>query len=353
MDDTMTTKSTHANELLNWQQAGLIILCIRFVQGFIFWGGGSRRFIYAPGKLDPYAPQWMANKLQSAMPGALLDIQPIIQFLLQHFILLYTAIILFSLVELISGIALITGTFTRLAGFITALLSIVLMILFGWEGGTCLDEWTMAVSNLAMGLTIAVAGGGIYSVDHYLLRRFPKLAKQQWFSLFTSGPLSSSSLKKLSLGFLFFTIIFTLSTYNYYRGAIFSRYHSGPVSPTIYHLSLSNGKLQPDGMISFTAYADAGTTSQPNYIMRMELINMKGEVLSEWIAARMALPYVTVENDYDYNRITAGKYGLIVPTSAKAQITLMPLANIHLGAGKYQLLLFTIDGKRWSLDLSL
>lgn len=38
------------NEMqINWQIAGYVILCIRFVQGWIFWGGGSRRFIYAGG----------------------------------------------------------------------------------------------------------------------------------------------------------------------------------------------------------------------------------------------------------------------------------------------------------------
>jgi thiosulfate dehydrogenase (quinone) len=35
--------------------AALALLSIRFIQGFIYWGGGSRRFIYAPAKLDPNA----------------------------------------------------------------------------------------------------------------------------------------------------------------------------------------------------------------------------------------------------------------------------------------------------------
>jgi hypothetical protein len=52
-------------------------------------GGGSRRFIYAPAKLDPNAASWMANKFQSAMPGALLGTDHIIAFLLHHFYLLY------------------------------------------------------------------------------------------------------------------------------------------------------------------------------------------------------------------------------------------------------------------------
>jgi hypothetical protein len=66
--------------------AALDLLSIRFIQRFVYWGGGSRRFIYAPAKLDPNAASWMANKFQSAMPGALLGTDHIIAFLLHHFI---------------------------------------------------------------------------------------------------------------------------------------------------------------------------------------------------------------------------------------------------------------------------
>jgi len=38
-----------------WRIAALSLLSVRFIQGFIYWGGGSRRFIYAPSKLDPHA----------------------------------------------------------------------------------------------------------------------------------------------------------------------------------------------------------------------------------------------------------------------------------------------------------
>src|SRR3990167_10447967 len=110
-----------------WRIAGLAVLPARFVQGWIFWGGGSRRFIYDPSKLDPHAHQWMANKLQSAMPGAILGVDRIISFILLHFDLLYASVIIFSLVELLSGLALITGCFTRLAAFITVFISIILM----------------------------------------------------------------------------------------------------------------------------------------------------------------------------------------------------------------------------------
>src|ERR1700674_1456264 len=88
----------------DWRMAAIVLLSIRFIQGFIYWGGGSRRFIYAPSKLDPHAASWMANKFQSAMPGALLGTDHIIAFLLHHFDLLYVSLITFSAGELIAGV---------------------------------------------------------------------------------------------------------------------------------------------------------------------------------------------------------------------------------------------------------
>jgi thiosulfate dehydrogenase [quinone] large subunit len=55
----------------NWRIAAIALLSTRFIQGFIYWRGGSRRFIYAPSKLDPSAPSWMANKFQTVMHGRL------------------------------------------------------------------------------------------------------------------------------------------------------------------------------------------------------------------------------------------------------------------------------------------
>src|ERR1700744_3705795 len=134
--------------------AALGLLSIRFIQGFIYWGGGSRRFIYAPAKLDPHAASWMANKFQSAMPGALLGTDHIIAFLLHHFYLLYVSLILFSAAELIAGLFLMTGFLTRAAALASMGFSVVLMLMFGWKGATCIDEWTIAACNLAIGATL-------------------------------------------------------------------------------------------------------------------------------------------------------------------------------------------------------
>src|SRR5258705_5218951 len=142
--------------------AALALLSIRFIQGFIYWGGGSRRFIYAPAKLDPNAASWMANKFQSATPGALLGTDHIIAFLLHHFYLLYIALILFSAAELITGLCLMAALFTRAAALVSIGLSAVLMLMFGWQGATCIDEWTMAACNLAIGATLMLGGSGAF-----------------------------------------------------------------------------------------------------------------------------------------------------------------------------------------------
>lgn len=339
----------------HWEVVGLIILCIRFVQGFIFWAGGSRRFFYAPQKLDPYAATWMANKLQSAMPGALLGLAHAISFLLHHFILLYLSIILFSLAELFSGIALIVGFCTRTAGLVTAAISIVLMLIFGWQGSTCLDEWTMAVANLSMGLTLALSGASIYSVDAWLLRRYPKLNSNWFFLDAASGAWTFKQIKRLSIFCFCFTVIFTLGTYNYYRGAIYSRYHPGPVSPIVHHFLLQNGVLYANGEVSFHAYVNAGNTAIPSHIVRIELQNDKKEEIEVWEGADLGmLTYKEIDNDYIYNRFTTDPYGIVAPVSASATIQLPATNNnLHLANGRYQLLIYTINGHRFVLDLHL
>jgi len=336
-----------------WKMIGIIILSLRFVQGWIFWGGGSRRFIYDPSKLDPYSTQWMANKLQSAMPGALLGVEHFISFLLQHFILLYATIILFSLAELFSGLALMLGFFTRLSAFITTLISIALMIVFGWQGTTCMDEWTMAVANLAIGLTLILSGSSIYSMDSWLLRRTPKIQQQKWFLVLGSGAWSFNQVKKVGICFLLFTVIFTLSTYNYYRGAILSTYHEGPVSAYEYHLKLSNGTLNTDGTVAFTLYVDAGPSAAPTYIIRAELLNLQGKLIEKWERKQLSSSSTDqINNKYPYNRISIGLYGIIAPVSAEANITLPGVFQpMHLLSKVYHLQVYTVNGQRFDVTL--
>ncbi len=302
------------------------MLAVRVIQGFIYWGGGSRRFIYAPWKLDPDQSSWMANKFQAAMPGALFGLDRVIAYLLQHFWLLYAAIIIFSAIELIAGLALMAGLMTRLAAFASAGLSISLMLMFGWQGGTCIDEWTMAACNLAMGATLMLAGSAAYSVDNALLRRNPALAERPWFRWGGGSlklPITDEAFRKVGLAVLAFVLVFDIGIYNYYRGSVLTAYHGGPVSSAAHHFTLSRATLLTGGSVRFHIYVDGGTPAVPAHIMKAELLSADGKTLAAWdTAALSALPASAIANDFAYNKFKAGPYGLAAAVGSVATITL-------------------------------
>ncbi len=354
----MSTTTHHPEQAAEtagaWRQLGLAMLAVRFVQGWIYWGGGSRRFIYAPAKLDPHAHSWMANKFQSAMPGAILGMGHVVDYLLHHFVLLYAGVILFSAAELIFGLFLLLGFMTRLSALVTVGLSVVLMLLFGWQGATCIDEWTMASANFGMGVALFLAGGGAYSIDAWLQKRKPARAGTAWFQWLGSGPWPFVRLKRWSLITGAVTVLFVVLTYNYYRGSVFTPFHGGPVSPAAHHISLSAGRLSADGGVRFTAYLDGGTPATPANVVRADLIGPAGVAVEHWSSAQLAaLPSGSFVNDYAYNRFGPGYAGITAKMGARAIITLPPArAGLQLAAGRYDLVLHSVDGRPFTLALT-
>ena len=353
----MSTTTNHPEQAAQtagaWRQLGLAMLAVRFVQGWIYWGGGSRRFIYAPAKLNPHAHSWMANKFQSAMPGAILGMGHVVDYLLHHFVLLYAGVILFSAAELIFGLFLLFGFMTRLSALVTVGLSVVLMLLFGWQGATCIDEWTMASANFGMGVALFLAGGGAYSLDAWLQRRKPDRAGTAWFQWLGSGPWPLARLKRWSLITGAATVLFVVLTYNYYRGSVLTPFHGGPVSPGAHHISLSAGRLDADGSVRFTAYLDGGTPATPANVVRADLMGPGGVAVEHWSGTQLAaLPPGSFVNDYAYNRFGAGYAGITAKMGARAIITLPPTrAGLQLAAGRYDLVLHSVDGRPFTLAL--
>jgi len=183
----------------------LVLLGTRFVQGFIFWGGASRRLFYdfeeVAGvdfavKLDFEAAGFVAAKLVHALPGALF-VQAPIEWTLAHPDLIDAAVWLWTFAELAVGLGLIFGLLTRLAALGSIAINIALMLIFGWMGSTCLDEWTMAVSGVAMSSAIFLAGGGAWSLDA-LVGRSAWTARNSWSRWLFSGPLPVAGLRALA-----------------------------------------------------------------------------------------------------------------------------------------------------------
>ncbi len=343
---TQSTESAAA-----WRLLGIVLLAVRFTQGWIFWGGGSRRFIYAPSKLDPHATSWMANKFQTAMPGALLGMDKVVDYMLRHFVLFYTGVIVFSAAELIFGLFLIFGFMTRLSALVTIGISFVLMLLFGWQGATCIDEWTMASANFAMGVALFIGGAAAFSMDSWLMRRRPALAGRGWFQWLGSGPWHNARVKRLGILGVIVTILFVVLTYNDFRGSVFTPFHGGPVSPAKHHISLSQGILKSDGTVTFTAYLDAGTPAEPSNIVQAELIGADGKVVEGWSGASLAaLPKSAYANDYAYNKFGPGYAGITAKVGARATISLPPAApGLALVPGRYALVLHSINGHSFTL----
>jgi thiosulfate dehydrogenase [quinone] large subunit len=355
LDRELTVSQSFASRQRQaWWAAGLALLSVRFIQGFIYWGGGSRRFIYAPSKLDPNAPTWMANKFQTAMPGALFGSDHIISYMLTHFWLLYAGVILFSAAELIVGLMLMTGFLTRFAALVSMGFSVLLMAMFGWQGATCIDEWTMAACNLAMGATLVMGGAGAYSFDSYLIQRHPGLAGKGWFR-WASGasPLDLSPSRYRSLGLLLFAFVavFDIATYSYYRGSVVTLFHGGPVSPTTHHLSLAHAILNSDGSVRFHVYLDGGTPEAPVHVVTASLLDPRMAPVARWDTATLsAMPKTAFANDYAYNKFGPGPFGIRAPMGAAATITLPPSASASPQSPAY-LQLTDVDGRSFSAPL--
>jgi len=332
---------------------GAAVLAVRFVIGWIYWGGGTRRFIYAPQKLDPHAHSWMANKLQGGMPGAVLGVGHIVSAILHHPALVYWLLVLVSAAELICGLGLILGVLTRLNAMVSMALSVSLMLLFGWQGATCIDEWTMASATFAMGCTVLATGAGLWSVDSWLMKRNPDLADANWFRWLGSAPLTAREIEGWGKGLGMIAIVFVLVFYNYYRGSIFTPFHGGPVSAGKHHISLSNGRLSPDGQLKVFAYLDGGTPAVPSHIIRVTVNGPSGMVETWSGEALQNAAKGHIQNVYEYNKFRSGLFGIKAKMGAKAWITLQPAQPVQLIEGQYTIIFQNINGKEFKTQTTL
>lgn len=335
------------------RMTGATGLAVRLVIGWIYWGGGTRRFIYAPQKLNPHAHSWMANKLQGGMPGAVLGIGHLVSTILHHPALVYWLLVLISVVELVSGLGLILGVFTRLSAMLSIGLSISLMLVFGWQGATCVDEWTMASATFAMGCTVFATGAGLWSVDSWLMKRRPQLMDAGWFRWLGSAPLRARELEGWGKGLGIVAILFTLVFYNYYRGSIFTPFHSGPVSPGKHHISLSQGSLAPNGRLKVFVYLDGGTPAVPSHIVKV-MVNGPNGTVETWSGEALEKAAEGhIHNIYEYNKFGPGLFGIKAKMGAKAWVTLSPAQPVHLTAGQYTIIFQNINGKKFKTVVTL
>lgn len=339
---------------------GLAALSARLVQAWVFWGGASRRLIYdikpVAGiehavKMDPNSAGFVANKLPHAMPGSV--IPHIINWSLLHPGFLLVMVWIWTLTELVVGISLFFGFATRAMATAGLGLNFVLMILFGWMGSTCVDEWTMSACGFAMCAVLMVTGSGALSIDGFLARRSPGLAQSRVFRWFFSGPIDPGATRAWSVFLAFASIIFTVGFYMYYHGAVFSPL-SSRTSFHHHHVATSNFRVDQAGDLAFNAYVNAGPDTGKAHIIDIKVLDSEGNTVANWNASTLAaLPAKMFTNTYTGKwgaKITPAALGIGGTTGARATIRLPGFTRT---TGKYQFVMKTIDGKSWTTSFSL
>jgi uncharacterized membrane protein YphA (DoxX/SURF4 family) len=333
----------------------LVLLGTRFVQGFIFWGGASRRLFYdfdtVAGvdhavKLDFNGAGFVAAKLVHALPGTLW-IQAPIEWTLRHPDLIDASVWFWTFAELAVGLGLIFGLLTRLAALGSLAINVVLMLIFGWMGSTCLDEWTMAVSGVAMSSAIFLAGGGAWSLDA-LVGRAGFARRHQGTRWVFSGPLPAGSLRPLALFFAAVAVVFTIGSYHVLFGAVVSPLHSR-VNFHHHAIALTNVAVAADGAVTFDAYVDAGPDTGAAYIVAARLVDASGATVASWDGA--ALRAASIDNEWPYawaSKFKPETIGFSGETGARATIALpAPFGARIAPGGDHRLVLEAINGESW------
>jgi uncharacterized membrane protein YphA (DoxX/SURF4 family) len=214
--------------------------------GFVFFSAAWRRFVNMPAKLAIQNPQDVANKLVEAAPGS--PIAPAIHWLLDKPQLTEIATYAMSVAEAAIGFCLMAGLFTRLAAAGAALLNVCLMLIFGWEGFECLDEWTMSALGFALSVAIMLHGPSRYSFDE--LARFDPFAR-----LFT---------RRVAEVLTLLAVIFTLGFYEYYFGVLDLHRLTGIKA---YNIVAEKVADRPDAV---ALYVNAGSSSGAAYLQSID-----------------------------------------------------------------------------------
>jgi len=340
----------------------IVLLGTRFVQGFIFWGGASRRLFYDfheidgidfAVKLDFESAGFVANKLTHALPGSLW-VQGPLEWTLHYPDLIIASVWMWTFAELAVGLGLIFGLATRLAAFVSIGLNIALMLIFGWMGSTCLDEWTMAVSGVAMSTAVFLAGGGAWSLDS-LIGRSAWAERNAWTAWIFSGPLPPERVKAAGLLLAAVAVIFTVGSYQILFGAVVSPLHAR-VTFHRHHIALSDVTVAADGGVTLKAYVDAGPDTGAAYVVAARLADASGATVAEWDGATLAaLPQSAISNVYPYvwaSHFKTETIGFSGQTGARATITLPPPATAGTGTPR-TLVLEAINGAIWQVETEM
>ncbi len=304
----------------------------------------------ASGKLDPNSPLWVGHKFNSFLPHAsnILWIHDFVRYLVLHPELLASFLWVFTIIEFLTGVGIALGLLSRLSAIGGALLPLGMLLGAGWQGATCLDEWQIGSTGVAMGLTLFFTGSGVLSLDSLLMKKYPDLRKSAWFKWFGSGELfENTAFTKLSVIGAIFALFVTMGTNQYFQGGVWGKLHN---FGKVLNVKIINPHIENQNLV-FTAYRISGSSAAMMWIPRIDLVK-DDKIIYTWDQkAITSLSSSSVKNIY-INKAKINRYALGMRLGAKAIITLPLPQNLNLIHGTYTIMLHEIGGQKFGTSFN-
>ena len=327
--------------------AGIFTLSLRLVVGWTYFSAFWRRLVLE-NKLIPDSAGYIGEKFNHFLPNSI-GIRPVIEYLVSTPDMLWWAMVIFTLIEGIVGLLYMLGFFTRLMSIGVFSLATGILLGSGWLGTTCLDEWQIGILGVAAGFTIFLSGGGKYSIDHLMERKFSLKKKAGWLAWLTSGelPVSTKRFANVSVAGAIVISILTLYTNQEFHNGVWGLLHNKSVKPKI---EISDAQIE-NNSLSFSVYRIEGADVYGSFLIGISLKNADGNIVLEKKGEELAdFPMENIDNKY-IARVAPGKHSLVIPLGSKATLKINDAAISDLPKGRYELVLTDISGITWKKEI--
>ncbi|MUL48624.1 DoxX family membrane protein [Mycobacterium sp. CBMA293] len=321
--------------------AALAALPLRLVLGWTFFSAFWRRVVLK-NALDPNAAEYVGQKFNHFLPHAL-GIKPMLEYLVATPALLAVTVIVFTVIEGVVGLCLMLGLFTRLMSVGVVALAFSILLGAGWLGSTCLDEWQIGVLGIAGGCALFFSGGGRYSLDAVVRRRWPGPASLRWL---TSGavPVKTSVVLFVSAA----TLFLTLGTNQYFHGGVYGTLHNDSVKP---ELVVTDGQLHGN-TAEFTVSRTAGPDTYGSFVIDAAITDRDtGRQVSHLDAIALSAVGPGQITNHKLVHVSAGAHSLVVPLGAEARISVTVPGPPIDPKGRYAVRLIDVSGAQWTAPL--
>lgn len=339
------------NQIVKPRIAGLFLMPLRWACAWILFAAAWRRLVLKPEALDPHSPGYEGIKLNHFLPHTDL-LAGSLKYVISHPFILHAFLWCFTCVEATVGICLFLGFCSRFIGIILLGLFANLMLVAGWLGSTCLDEWTVAALGMSFGLCLFLSGSGPYSLDTYLYKHFPHMARHPWFGWLLSPEFAFihdyRHGKKYALMLSTLILAFILYTNQHFVGGVYGPFHNPAILP---NLEL-HAYLSQDGHLNLTVDRNQGPDTYGSFIIDIKVLDAHQKTVMDFDADTLGhLPEQTINNTY-LVKVKANGHALLVPLGANATLQLAPPRPLTLLPGTYDVVVTDISGLSWHTTAS-